>query len=218
MDFDDRPDYAKRLEEARSARFKTAKDAAEYFGWKYDTYAQHENGTRGIGRAAGRYAKAYRVSEGWLLTGEGSKHDNVPRMTTIVGRAGAATDGRVMFAEGHGGLGAVLLPEGTTETSVAIEVEGYSMGFLADGALVFYSDRLPPSEDMLGLIVVVETEDGEVLLKKLLRGSGPGLYDLESINGKTIRDRRLKWAAHIDSLVPPWRAKRLRVDAQDTPI
>jgi hypothetical protein len=71
---------------------------------------------------------------------------------------------------------------------------------------------------MLGLIVVVETEDGEVLLKKLLRGSGPGLYDLESINGKTIRDRRLKWAAHIDSLVPPWRAKRLRVDAQDTPI
>ncbi len=42
-----------------------------YFGWNYDTYAQHENGTRGIGRAADRYAAAFRVSEAWLLTGEG---------------------------------------------------------------------------------------------------------------------------------------------------
>lgn len=73
MTFDDRPEPAKRLEQARIARgFKEAKAAATYFGWKYDSYAQHENGTRGITRAASRYAKAYRVSEGWLLTGEGA--------------------------------------------------------------------------------------------------------------------------------------------------
>lgn len=72
MKFDDRPNAAKRLEEARIARgFKTSKEAATYFGWSYDTYAQHENGTRGIIRAAEKYAKAYRVSAGWLLTGEG---------------------------------------------------------------------------------------------------------------------------------------------------
>lgn len=72
MEFDDRPESAIRLERARKARgFSTAKEAAEYFGWNYDTYAQHENGTRGITRAAGNYAKALRVSEGWLLTGEG---------------------------------------------------------------------------------------------------------------------------------------------------
>jgi hypothetical protein len=72
MEYDDRPDSAKRLEQARVARgFATAKEAATFFGWNYDSYAQHENGIRGITRAVASYAKAYRVSEGWLLTGEG---------------------------------------------------------------------------------------------------------------------------------------------------
>lgn len=73
MDFDDRPDFAKRLEKARIERgFRTAKEAARYFGWTYETYIQHEQGIRGISRAASRYAEAFRVSEAWLLTGEGS--------------------------------------------------------------------------------------------------------------------------------------------------
>lgn len=72
MTYDDRPDAAKRLEQARIARgFKTAKEACTFFGWNYETYAQHENGTRGIVRASKKYAKAFRVREGWLLTGEG---------------------------------------------------------------------------------------------------------------------------------------------------
>lgn len=69
---DDRPDAAKRLQIAREKRgFDTARSAAEFFGWKYDTYIQHERGERGISRAAKQYAAALRVSEGWLLTGEG---------------------------------------------------------------------------------------------------------------------------------------------------
>jgi hypothetical protein len=73
MDFDDRPEAAKRLVKAREGRgFRNPKDAANYFGWTYETYIQHEQGTRGITRAAARYAKAFRVSEGWLLTGEGT--------------------------------------------------------------------------------------------------------------------------------------------------
>lgn len=71
MDYDDRPDFAKRLEKARKDRgFRTPKDAARFFDWTYETYIQHEQGIRGISRAAGRYAKAFRVSEAWLLTGE----------------------------------------------------------------------------------------------------------------------------------------------------
>jgi len=74
---DTRPDAAKRLEIARKSRgFETAKDAARFFGWSYETYNQHENGTRGISRAAGKYAKAFRVGEGWLLTGEGQPPSN----------------------------------------------------------------------------------------------------------------------------------------------
>lgn len=108
------------------------------------------------------------------------------------------------------------IPEGATEESVALEIDGYSQGFIADGCLIFYTEvHAAPTDDMLGTIVVVGTDDGEVLLKKLLRGSKEGHYDLESINGPMMRDRRVIWAAHVDSLVPPWRAKRLRVDASE---
>lgn len=72
MKFDDRPDTAKRLELARQAAgIENARQAAKRFGWVYETYVQHENGTRGIARAADQYAAAYRVSKAWLLTGEG---------------------------------------------------------------------------------------------------------------------------------------------------
>lgn len=139
--------------------------------------------------------------------------------TRIAGRAGASTDGRVVFAEGHGGLGEVEIPEGATEDSVAIEIDGYSQGFIADGCLIFYTEvHAAPTDDMLGTIVVVGTDDGEVLLKKLLRGSKEGYYDLESINGPMMKDRRVIWAAHVDSLVPPWRARRLRVDANEVKL
>lgn len=208
-----------RLKQARiNAGYKSAKDAADALGVKYPTYAGHENGASGTGfrpEDGQRYARKFKVSFEWLMSGRGSMLTSTPRTTTIAGKAGASTDGRVIYAEGQGGLGAVLLPEGATEGSVAIEVEGYSMGFLADGALIFYSEtHSAPTDDMLGLIVVVGLDDGSVLLKKLLRGSEPNLYDLESINGPTLRDQRVTWAAHIDSIVPPWRASRLKIEAE----
>ncbi|ALE02901.1 helix-turn-helix domain-containing protein [Bartonella ancashensis] len=66
-------DQSSRLMKARLARgFRSAKEAATYFGWSYSSYIQHEQGLRGISRASAKYAKALRVSEGWLLTGEGN--------------------------------------------------------------------------------------------------------------------------------------------------
>ncbi|GAA5094934.1 XRE family transcriptional regulator [Bartonella acomydis] len=65
-------DQSSRLMKARLIRgFKSAKAAATYFGWNYSSYIQHEQGIRGISRASKKYATAFRVSEGWLLTGEG---------------------------------------------------------------------------------------------------------------------------------------------------
>jgi hypothetical protein len=68
-----RPPEAVRLAQARvAANFAHATDACNFFGWVYDTYVQHESGTRGLRKAvAKKYANAYKVSEGWLLTGEG---------------------------------------------------------------------------------------------------------------------------------------------------
>ncbi|WP_430430224.1 LexA family transcriptional regulator [Oceanicaulis sp.] len=65
---------AERLKAAREwAGFETASDAARRYGWKEVTYRSHENGQSGI-RAprAEEYADAFKVSAGWLLTGEGA--------------------------------------------------------------------------------------------------------------------------------------------------
>jgi hypothetical protein len=64
---------AARLRDARlAAGFENATVAAERFGWPVITYRSHENGIRGLRPAiAKRYAKAYKVSLSWLMTGEG---------------------------------------------------------------------------------------------------------------------------------------------------
>lgn len=61
-----------RIKQARSARFKTAIEAASYLGVPQATYAHHERGTRKVKPdEMERYAKAFRVSPSWLMFGEG---------------------------------------------------------------------------------------------------------------------------------------------------
>lgn len=132
-------------------------------------------------------------------------------LVDVVGRVGADPEGKVLFSESDGGFGRVPLPPGGSLKAVAVEVAGYSMRGLADdGSLIYYEDRRDvPSEDMIGQIVVVATPDGEVMVKRLLRGAEPGLYDLESISGTTRRNAQVAWAAHITAIVPPHQARRI---------
>jgi SOS-response transcriptional repressor LexA len=69
-----RHEMAGRLAEARRrAGYETVADAARSLGVKYPTYASHENGSAGIRHpVAERYARKFKVSLEWLLTGRGS--------------------------------------------------------------------------------------------------------------------------------------------------
>jgi SOS-response transcriptional repressor LexA len=60
---------ADRLREARiRAKFGSASEAAQRFGWGEAGYRHHENGTRDFGAdAARRYGRAFKVKPGWLL-------------------------------------------------------------------------------------------------------------------------------------------------------
>lgn len=85
-----------------------------------------------------------------------------------------------------------------------------------DGSLIYFEDqKTEPTPDLIGEVCAVETEDGRVLVKRLLRGSAPGLFDLESIVGPTIKDVRLRWAAEITNIVPPRQARRIIVRAEE---
>lgn len=69
----DQEKRAARLREARRrAGYQNAADAAEHFGWPVIAYRSHENGLRGLkAHVAKKYAKAYKCSFAWLMTGEG---------------------------------------------------------------------------------------------------------------------------------------------------
>lgn len=206
MEYDDRPDAAKRLEEARLARgFKFAKDATDYFGWNYDTYAQHENGTRGIVRAAGRYATAYKVSEGWLLTGEGKGPGSAADKTVrIMGYLGAGAVVEPDYEQvPHEGFDQVEMPFALPDEMIAFRVRGDSMlPVFKDGAvIVVYKDQKKPLESFYGEEAAVKTRDGRRFIKTIMRGAtGVNLF---SWNAAPIEDVHLDWIGEIFAILPP---------------
>jgi transcriptional regulator with XRE-family HTH domain len=203
-----------RLRESRQASgFETASAAADAFGWNRNTYASNENGNAPFSyRRAKDYAAAFGVRPEWLYDATGPMRPAAEAgLVPIIGRVGANPDGIVLFATGQDAGDLAPIPPGGTEKAVALRVVGHSMrGVADDGALIYFEDqRTLPSADMLGHVVVLETDTDEVLVKRLLRGSRPGLYDLESLAGPTRRDARLRWAAHITAIVPPFQARKI---------
>lgn len=202
-----------RLQTAREeSGFNSATDAALAFGWNRNTYISNENGNAPFSfKKAKEYAAAFQVRPEWLYDGSGAMKTPATPLAPVIGKVGANPDGTVIFTTGQETGDQAPIPPGGTPDAVALEVAGHSMrGWADDGALIYFEDqRTPPSPDMLGHVVVVETEDGQVLLKRLLRGGKPGRYDLESLNGPTLTDQRLVWAAHITAIIPPYQARRV---------
>lgn len=193
----------------RDAGFRTATAFAEAVGQNVTTYTQHENGNRAFDADdAARYAKRLKTTPEHLLYGRATGE---PEVREIVGYAGADPEGVVLFAAGQGTGDFAPVPPNGSPTARAIEVRGHSMPFFAeDGSLIWFDDqKTEPDAEMLGHVVVCQLDTDEVLVKRLLRGSGPGLYDLESIAGPTRRDARLVWVARIITVIPPLEARRV---------
>lgn len=88
-----------RLKAARERMYETAVEAAQAMGVNYQTYAAHENGSRGLRRdAATRYAKFFNISLEYLLTGRkniGGKPDLSGKSAPIVNGEGMPVKGFV---------------------------------------------------------------------------------------------------------------------------
>lgn len=174
---------------------------------------EREPGRDVVDRIARALATDVRALEFDSLAGDAGLEQLVP----VVGRVGADPEGRIIRTAAQAANDSAPLPVGATSKCVAVEVDGHSMGtVIEDGSLIFYENlETPPSDDLFGEKVVVqlagdsEADDPDVLVKILRRGSKPGLYDLESINGPTLRDVRVRWAAEIIQITPPRQARRL---------
>lgn len=202
---------SERLRRARKdAGYSTATDFAEAVGVSRHTYLQHENGARAYdAESAAKYSRRLKVTPEFLL------YDRKPTpradVREIVGYAGADPEGTILFAHGQGTGDYAPVPPNGSPTAQAIEIRGHSMPFFAEnGTLVWFDDqKTHPDPEMLGHVVVVQLDTDEVLIKRLLRGSKKGLYDLESIAGPTRRDVRPAWVARIINIIPPLEARRV---------
>ncbi len=216
-------EQAARLVRAREARgFKTAKDAADFFGWKYNSYIQHERGERGLSRVAGRYARAYKVSPGWLLTGEGSAPGSAEDESVenaIPPRGGARVPFTVVPIAGYVGAGAtVVLFEGEASANIgyaraprgfgaveALTVRGDSMyPAYKDGDVIFYGGEPAELPIRIPDEYVVKLADGRVLLKEVVP-TGNGRYVLQSHNAPAIYDAEI-----LEAFEVRWVQKRRR--------
>ena len=205
---------AERLRQARIAKgYETAAAAADAHGWSRNTFASNENGNAPFSyRRAKEYAAAFGVGAEWLYDAAGPvQAATATGLAPVIGYVGANPEGTVLFALGQDPAELAPIPPGGTEQARALKVVGHSMrGVADDGALIYFEDqRTPPTPDMLGHVVVVELDTDEVLVKRLLRGSRPGLFDLESLAGPTRQEARLRWAAHITAIIPPFQARRI---------
>ena len=107
------------------------------------------------------------------------------------------------FADGQGPFDDVPAPDGSTESTVAVEIRGDSLGPFFNEWLVYYDDvRAPVTPDLIGRLCVVGLADGRVLIKKIKSSQTPGLYHLLSQTEEPILDVEVLWAARVRSMTP----------------
>lgn len=204
------------LRTARKAKGWTLERLAEAADTSKGYISDLEKDNRPIppGAMLERLARALDMQVADLLEREKPRKSDLVR---IIGRVGADASGTVLLAFADESFDMAPMPPGGTSKTVALEVNGLSMPMFADdGSLIYFEDqKVEPTPDLIGEVCAVETEDGRVLVKRLKRGSEPGLYDLESIVGATIKDVRLRWAAEITNIVPPRQARRVIVRASE---
>lgn len=205
-----------RLRRARiAAGFDQANEAAERHGWNPNTYKSNENGNAPFSfRKAKEYALAFGVRAEWLYDALGPIKNGDEQFVPIIGRVGADPEGTIIQSTGQASYDlAPQLPTGV-RAAAALEVVGDSMPWFAEnGSLVYIeSQHREPTPEMLYNYCVVETDErpeGRVLVKRLLRGSEPGMWTLLSQVGPPIENVRLRWAAEPVATVKPRHARAI---------
>lgn len=173
---------AERLKKAReTAGYGTAAEAARALGVKVSAYVNHENGTRGLSRAAPQYAARLKVRLEWLLTGRGemrAENSAIPIMGYV--GAGAVVDPTDNMADAEFPE-EVALPEEAHIAALIVKGDSQWPRFL-DGEIVLYDTRSLPPDSLVGQYAIVNTMDGRTLIKIVETGGSPGKWNLRSHN------------------------------------
>jgi len=178
----------------RKARGWSQERAGEAMGTSRDTYVKLENGSRKLhSEWIAKAAAAFEVDPGQIV----SDRDQVP----LIGYVAAGAEAH--YYDGDHFADQLEAPEGTTESTVAVQIRGGSLGTFFDGWIIFYDDvRRPVTDDLIGPLCIVGLPDGRVLVKKIKPSRNRGLYHLYGQFGDPILDTPVEWAARVKSMVP----------------
>lgn len=181
-----------RLQEARKgAGYESAAAAAEAMGVKLPTYVHHENGTRGLSRAAVRYAKFFRVSLDWLVSGRTAAARNRPPTVELAGTVGG---GATVFPVGDDtaatSFDTLELPDPSNVVGLRVVGDSQYPRYM-DGEIILVTREPHPPADAIGRYAMVDTADGRRLIKLLRRPAGSRNFRLESHNAPPEDDVRL---------------------------
>lgn len=184
-----------RIDEVRDEKGLTIEQLAEKTGISVSHISRMASGKRNLSvKNLNTIAAALEVTPKDLLL----EDMTVP----LVGFVGAGAEAHY-YATADNPDEFVPMPPGGNENTVAVQIRGSSLGSIFDTWLVYYDNvHEQPSHDLLRKLCVVWLEDDRVLVKKLLKGSQPGLYNLESNTEGLIEDVAVKWAARVKVMTP----------------
>lgn len=135
----------------------------------------------------------------------------VPTTTSapVMGRVGAGAEIDVEHEQAPSdGYDLVELPFYFPHPVIAFEVAGDSMlpVYEPGEVIVCLRDQVRSTDSYLGQRVVVKTASGRRFIKRLMRGSKKGVFNLDSWNALTMEDVKLEWVGEIVAAVPNRRA------------
>ena len=207
-----------RLRIARERLFKSARLAANAMRIPVSTYGAHERAEAPGGRDYGpneakTYARRFRVTPEWLLTGRGEQPESdegldipPPPQVRVVGYVGAGAEAH-FYDVAPGDLDEVDPAGGVTDRTVCVEIRGDSLGAFFNRWLVFYDDvHEEVTPDLIGELCVVGLPDQRVLIKQIQRSRAEGLFNLLSSAQPPIRDVAITWAAKVNIILRRGRA------------
>lgn len=189
-----------RIRELRDERDMTIEQLAEATGLSVSYVSRLEQGERNLSvKNINLFAHALDVEPPDLLKSPDVKRNVV----SVMGRIGAGAE--ILPDEEQvpvDGLYEIETPFPIPDDAIAFEVHGDSMWPRYDsGDIVVCWRQGVTVEEVIGWEAAVKTSDGRRFLKRILRGSAKGTYDLESHNAQPIRGVRLEWVASVQSVI-----------------
>lgn len=191
-------------------------------GWAQDELADALDTTQAtVSRwLKGREPKGQAMERIRSLAIEAGVIERLPKpanQAPLMGRVGAGAEIMVEHEQVPAdGYDLVELPFTFVDPVIAFEVIGDSMlpVYEPGEVIVCLRDQVRSTDSYLGKRVVVRTVGGRRFIKRLMRGSHRGLYNLDSWNARTIEDVRLEWVGEIVAAVPN-RGVVLKMDGDD---